>query len=78
MTSWEADVTASHELAARQFMAHKGLGHIRPHAVEQLEGHSCWYFYYQLPEGELELEVFWNDHEWDINVTAFTDLEDAN
>lgn len=52
-------------------MSRKGYPHIRPHHVETLDGQPCWYFYYQLPEGELELEVFWDGDEWLVAVTAF-------
>lgn len=58
-------------LAARQFMAHKGLANLEPESVEQLEGQTCWYFIYDLPEGKLELEVLW-DGEWHTTVTTFT------
>lgn len=56
---------------AQLFMEHKGLGDIEPYAVEQVEGARCWYFYYRLPEGTLELEVSYED-EWQTNVTSFT------
>jgi hypothetical protein len=57
---------------AHLFMEHKGLGSIEPYDVEQVEGARCWYFYYQLPEGKLELEVTYEDDEWQTNVTSFT------
>jgi hypothetical protein len=56
---------------AQLFMEHKGLGEIEPYDIEQVEGESCWYFYYRLPEGKLELEVSWEDGEWDTLVTSF-------
>lgn len=56
---------------AAQFMEHKGL-HVEPYAVEQLDGQACWYFYYALPEGDLELEVAWDGAEWNALVTTFT------
>lgn len=57
---------------AQLFMEHKGLGNIAPYHVEQVEGETCWYFYYQLPEGKLELEVSWENGEWETTVTSFT------
>lgn len=60
-----------HEFVAQQFMSHKGYPHVRPSDVEKLEGQSCWYFLYDLPEGTLELEVSWEDGEWTTLVTTF-------
>lgn len=59
------------DLAAQQFMDHKGLGHLRPYHVERVDGEPCWYFYYELPEGVLELEVFWDGDTWEWNVYTF-------
>lgn len=61
-----------HEQVAAQFMAHKGYGDIQPHSVEKLDNETCWYFYYQFPEGDLELEVYWDGHEWDVLVSTFS------
>lgn len=58
--------------AARQFMAHKGLAEVEPVREEKLEGQSCWYYEYDLPEGKLELEVFWNGRSWETTVVTFT------
>lgn len=57
---------------AEHFMRHKGYDK-KPHSVEKLEDQPCWYFYYDLPEGELELEVFYDQDEddWEVTVTAF-------
>lgn len=67
------DLTTPQAAAARQFMQHKGLGHVQPWDVEKLDGQPCWYFYYDLPEGELELEVFWDERDgWQVMVTTFT------
>lgn len=62
------------EQVAQQFMEHKGYGDFEPYDVEKLDGVPCWYFLYQLPEGTLELEVFWNPEleEWEANVSTFT------
>lgn len=64
---------APHEIAASEYMTHKGYAGIEPLDIQKLEDISCWYFLYRLPEGVLELEVSWNaDHqEWDTLVTAF-------
>lgn len=57
---------------AQHFMKHKGLN-VRPFEIERLENQPCWYFYYQLPEGQLELEVFYNQtsDDWEVAVTCF-------
>lgn len=61
------------EEVARQFMRHKGYD-IEPTDVEALDDIPCWYFMYNLPEGVLELEVFWNNkvEDWETTVTTFT------
>ena len=68
------DLTTPQARMAQYFMREvKGLT-IEPHDVEQLDDHQdCWYFYYDLPQGELELEVFYDarKRDWDIAVTAF-------
>lgn len=60
--------------AARQYMTHKGLGDEEPVDIQKLDGQDCWYFTYELPEGDLELEVFWDEPrmEWQMVVTTFT------
>lgn len=57
---------------AQDFMARKGYKRIKPSAVEKLDDQSCWYFYYELPEGHLELEVSYAGGEWNTLVTLFT------
>lgn len=60
-------------LVAQQFMEHKGLGHLEPFDIEKLDDQPCWYFCYQLPEGVLELEVYYDpDEQWKVTVTTFT------
>lgn len=46
---------------------------VKPHLVEQLDDQPCWYFYYSLKQGELELEVFFDEEidDWAVCVTAF-------
>lgn len=58
---------------AQHFMDRKGLGELRPYNLEKLDNEPCWYFYYELPEGHLELEVSWAPNAgWDTQVTSFT------
>ncbi len=68
------DLSTPQALVAHDFMRHKGLGHLTPQDVDKIEDQPCWYFYYQLPEGDLELEVYYDaeDREWDCKVTTFT------
>jgi len=67
------DLSTPEAAVAQQYMTHKGLS-VKPYCVEQLEDQSCWYFLYRLPEGHLELEVYFNDktQEWETTVTTFT------
>lgn len=68
------DLTTPQAVIAQHFMREvKGIRNALPHDVEQLEEQPCWYFYYSLPQGELELEVCWNDEadDWETTVTAF-------
>lgn len=59
------------EQVARDFMARKGFD-IEPASVDKLEGVPCWYFVYWLGDGDvLELEVSWEDDEWQTLVTTF-------
>ena len=58
--------------AARLFMQHKGLGGLKPFDFDKLDNQPCWYFYYNLPEGKLELEVSWDPAAgWTTCVTTF-------
>lgn len=61
------------DLAARLYMNHKGYPDARPHEVDKLEDEPCWYFYYELPDGDLELEVLWDksQEDWVCTVTSF-------
>lgn len=61
-----------HEQVAQQFMERKGLGDIQPVDIEKLDDQYCWYFYYELPEGDLELEVLWEGNQWHTTVSTFT------
>lgn len=67
------DMTTPQGLAAQQFMDHKGLGRMAPYDFDKLDDQPCWYFYYDLDEGDLELEVFWDELDgWEVTVTTFT------
>lgn len=57
---------------AQHFMRHKGED-VAPYAMQKLEGQACWYFYYHLEQGVLELEVSWDARreDWNTLVTAF-------
>jgi hypothetical protein len=67
------DMATPEALAAQHFMERKGLGHLEPFDVEKLDDQPCWYFYYDLPEGQLELEVFWDPRDgWETTVTTFS------
>jgi hypothetical protein len=60
-------------VVAQWYMSHKGYPDIEAFQVDKLDDQDCWYFYYQLPEGVLELEVYY-DHrktDWETAVTAF-------
>ena len=64
--------TSPQDQVAALFMERKGYPEIKPQAVEFV-GDACWYYYYQLPEGTVELEVAYNRRrsEWETMVTAF-------
>lgn len=70
------------EQVAALFMAHKGYPGIEPYDIDEIvpapgKDVSCWYFLYELPEGILELEVFWDEErmEWETTVSTFTSAE---
>ena len=66
------DLSTPQAVAAQHFMDHKGLGHLRPFEVDQLDDQPCWYFYYELPQGELEVEVFWDSIDgWECRATTW-------
>lgn len=73
MREQDPDTGTRQAKAAQEFMRHKGYGNVRPYMAEQVDQESCWYFYYHLPEGVLELEVeLGEDGDWHWLVTAFT------
>lgn len=68
------DLTTPQAQIAQHFMREtKGIRDAVPHDVEKLDRQPCWYFYYRLPQGELELEVSYDQDEddWMVTVTAF-------
>lgn len=66
------DLNTPQAKIARHFMHHKGYDQA-PFDVLKLEDQACWYFYYELPEGNLELEVYFDleRDDWDVTVSAF-------
>lgn len=68
------DLTLPQAVIAQHYMRKtKGIKDAEPHDVIKLDGVACWYFYYSLPQGTLELEVFWDEEleDWLVTVTAF-------
>lgn len=57
---------APEDEAAAKYMAHKGYPTIEPLEVDRVQGETCWYYLYELPEGLLELEVDFRDGEWEF------------
>lgn len=73
LTPDEAD-RSPQEMAACQFMAHKGYPGAQPYSVDAVEGRDCWYYTFKLPEGVLELEVEWDQAQgWHVCVMDFVD-----
>lgn len=70
------DLRTREAKAAQRYMEHKGYGHLRPMGVIPIENDRCWYYYYDLPEGILELEVV-ADPDWRCTVSSFQ-LESAH
>lgn len=70
------DPTDPFVIVAQEFMARKGYRDLFPFEEEKLDD-ACTYLYYELPEGDLELEVSWNAQEmtWDTLVTGFKLVE---
>lgn len=62
-----------HEELAAWYMSQKGYPDIQYRDVVKLDGKPCWYFVYDMPEGTLELEVFYKEQakSWEITVTTF-------
>jgi hypothetical protein len=72
-----ADMRTRHARVASRYLAIKGFTDVRPLGVIPL-GDNSWYYYYDLPDGILELEVTENPgtHEFTRTVTALiTDPE---
>ena len=74
MTVVNVDLTTPEAQIAQDFMVRKGYQNVVPVDYEAIDSaHPCYYFYYDLPEGELELEVSFDPKSgmWDTLVTAF-------
>ena len=69
-------VTEQAEQAAAAFMRHKGYGAVDPVEIEKVEDLDVWYFYYDLEEGTLELEVEWDGANWFWGVMNFVHHQD--
>lgn len=65
------DLRTRQAKAAQAYIRHKGYPDVVPCDVIEIEGQPCWYFYYDLPDGYLELEVQWLNGDWAWSVTAF-------
>jgi len=55
---------------AALFMTNKGYPGWPPVDVDRVPDIPCWYYRYLLPEGLLEVEVYWDGAEWKTTVTA--------
>lgn len=67
----QPDMRTREARAAQQYMQRKGYGDVKPYGVIPVEDQNVWYYYYNLPEGTLELEVCQLNGEWRWHVTAF-------
>jgi hypothetical protein len=56
----EADIDAKPTRVAQNFMRIKGYPEIKPLGMVEVN-ETCWYYYYELPEGILELEVLFRE-----------------
>lgn len=68
--------TATARKAAIEFMRHKGYGGASPVEVEKIDGRDLWYFFFDLAEGTLELEVEWDGSKWLWDVIEFVHNQD--
>lgn len=72
------DLRTRQAKAAQHYVVnHKGYKQALPYDVISIEGQPCWYFYYDLPDGRLELEVRWVNGDWVWTVTAFQEPDDG-
>lgn len=65
------DLRTRHAKAAQAYLKRKGYDDPRPHGVIPIEDDQCWYFYYELPDGNLELEVAF-DGDWKFRASSFS------
>lgn len=71
------DVDAPETRAALAYMAHKGYPDQPPLGVEVVQGpEPAWYFYFEVPEGLIELEVAYEDDAWWCSVATFLLYDD--
>lgn len=72
MTKSEPSDLPPQDRIAHFFMAGKGYPNIEPRDTIRVDDTYVWYFYYELPEGILEVEVSWEeDTEWEAHVASF-------
>jgi len=69
----EVEMLTPQEAAAQRYMQRKGYPGVRPYDQDKIEDMACWYFYYRLPDGDLELEVFFDyrKNDWTFTVSSF-------
>ena len=69
----EVEMLSPQEAAAQRYMTRKGYPDAKPYATDKIEDMTCWYFSYRLPDGDLELDVYF-DHgkdDWVFTVSNF-------
>ena len=52
--------------AVTKYMNHKGYD-LQPIEVTRLEDQPCWYFLYDLDDGEVEVEVIFEGGDWEFH-----------
>lgn len=70
--------TRQAKAAQHYVVTHKGYADAVPYDVIAIEGQPCWYFYYDLPDGHLELEVQWIHGDWGWAVTSFIEKVESH
>lgn len=69
-------MSAPQDEVAGDFMSRRGYD-LAPIEVSRVDGQHCWYYLYELPEGDLELEVSWDPvNGWGAAVSTFARVEE--